>query len=136
MRDLFHTAAKNALQKDGWTITHDPLPLQVGGVDMAVDLGAEKLFGAEKNGQKIAVEVKSFASPSNISEFHTALGQYLDYEYALEEKEPDRVLYLAVPVDVYRGFFKLEFIRIVVSRHHLRLLIYDPEFEEINQWIS
>lgn len=136
MRDFFHDAVKNALIKTGWKITHDPLSFHVGGVDMAIDLGAEKVIGAEKNGQKIAVEVKSFIGPSNISEFHTALGQYLDYEYALEKKEPDRVLYLAVPVDVYKPFFKLEFIQLVVSRHHLRLLIYDPEFEEINQWIS
>lgn len=82
-------------------ITHDPLPLSVGGVEMFVDLGAEQLIAAEKNGRKIAVEIKSFAGPSNISEFHTALGQFLDYEQALEEQDPERVLYLAVPVGIY-----------------------------------
>ena len=100
-QDIFHQATKNALIKDGWTITHDPLFLSVGGIEMFVDLGAEKLIAAEKNGQKSAVEVKSFAGSSNISEFHMALGQFLDYEQALEEKHPERVLYLAVPEGIF-----------------------------------
>ena len=29
-RDMYHTAVKNALIKDGWTITHDPLTLELG----------------------------------------------------------------------------------------------------------
>ncbi|HZO86768.1 MAG TPA: element excision factor XisH family protein [Chthonomonadaceae bacterium] len=29
-RDLFHDACKNALIKDGWTITHDPYLLRRG----------------------------------------------------------------------------------------------------------
>ena len=43
-RDIFHDAVKNALIKEGWTITNDPLFIQFGGVDMYVDLGVEK-FG-------------------------------------------------------------------------------------------
>ena len=135
-RDIFHQAVKNGLIKDGWTITHDPLSLSIGGVEMFVDLGAEKLIAAEKNGQKIAVEIKNFAGPSNISEFHTALGQFLDYEQALEEQEPDRVLYLAVPVDVYDTFFILQFIQTAIRRHQLRLLIYELEQEVIARWQS
>ncbi|HIE28979.1 TPA: fatty-acid oxidation protein subunit alpha [Candidatus Poribacteria bacterium] len=122
-RDIFHQAVKNALIKDGWTITHDPLSFSIGGVEMFVDLG-------------IAVEIKSFAGPSNISEFHTALGQFLDYEQALEEQEPDRVLYLAVPVDVYDTFFILQFIQTAIRRHQLRLVIYEPEQEVIVRWQS
>lgn len=44
-----------------------PLYLDYGGVDMYVDLGAEKLIAAEKNQQKIAVEIKTFNRPSLIS---------------------------------------------------------------------
>lgn len=133
-RDIFHQTVKNALIKDGWTITHDQLFLSIGGVEMFVDLGAEKLIAAYKNGQKIAVEIKSFAGPSNISEFHSALGQFLDYEQALEEQEPDRVLYLAVPVEVYDTFFRLQFIQTAILRHKLRLAIYDSEQEVIVRW--
>lgn len=133
-KDVFHKAVKTALQKDGWTITHDPYPLAVGGVEMYVDLGAEQLLGAEREGNKIAVEIKSFTGPSTISEFHTAHGQFMDYRYALEEEESDRVLYLAVPEKIYTAFFSLRFIQIVVERSQLRLLIYNPEQEVIVLW--
>lgn len=73
-KDVFHNAVKHALDRDGWIITHDPLVLHAGGVEMQVDLGAEYLLAAEKEAHKIAVEVKSFISPSAISDFHTALG--------------------------------------------------------------
>jgi len=29
-RDRYHYEAKRALEKDGWTITHDPFRLQIG----------------------------------------------------------------------------------------------------------
>jgi len=45
-RDTCHDSIKNALIKDGWTITHDPLRLQWGVKDMYVDLGAEKIVAA------------------------------------------------------------------------------------------
>ena len=59
-RDLYHDAVKRALQKDGWKITHDPLKLKMGRRDRYVDLGAERLLAAERRGEQIAVEVKSF----------------------------------------------------------------------------
>jgi hypothetical protein len=76
-KDLFHNTVRHALEKDGWTITHDPLPMQVGRVEMYIDLGAERLIAAERGTEKIAVEIKSFARSSEISEFHTTLGQFL-----------------------------------------------------------
>jgi hypothetical protein len=51
-RDKFHDAVRHALEKEGWTITHDPLPLKIGTLKLEVDLGAEKLIGAEKDNQK------------------------------------------------------------------------------------
>ena len=65
-RDLYHTNIRNALIKDGWTITDDPLRLRWGKKDMYVDLGAHKLLTAEKDKRKIAVEVKSFVGRSQI----------------------------------------------------------------------
>jgi hypothetical protein len=77
-KDRFHQVVKTALAKDGWNVTHDPLQIKVGGVDMEIDLGAERLLAAERGDEKIAVKVKSFlASASAISEFHTALGQFI-----------------------------------------------------------
>ena len=93
-RDIFHDGVKQALEKAGWRITHDPLSLQIGGVEMYIDLGAEQLIAAEKDGEKIVVEIKSFVAVSAIYEFHLAIGQYRNYQLALLQEDPERVLYL------------------------------------------
>ena len=59
-KDRFHDAVKQALLKDQWVITADPLILKIDKVKFEVDLAAEKVFAAEKAGQKIAVEIKAF----------------------------------------------------------------------------
>ena len=85
-RDIFHDAVRTALEHDGWTITHDPLALEFGLGSLYVDLGAESAIAAERENKKIAVEVKSFLSSSAVSEFHTALGQYLNYRLLMKEQ--------------------------------------------------
>lgn len=67
-RDQHHEQVRQALVKDGWAITHDPLRLRWGQRDLFVDLGAEQLLAAEKSDRKIAVEIKSFAGPSMIDD--------------------------------------------------------------------
>lgn len=133
-RDIFHDAVKNALLKEGWTITDDPLFIQFGGVDLYVDLGAEKIIAAEKDQQKIAIEIKSFIGPSLIADFHTALGQFMNYRLALENQDPERILYLAVPSDAYTVFFNLQFTQVVTQRYGLKLIVYEVETEVITQW--
>ncbi|GAA6621104.1 XisH family protein [Scytonema sp. NUACC26] len=134
-RDVFHEVVKKALQKDGWHITHDPLTFSVGGVKMYIDLAAEKLIAAEREGEKIAVEVKSFLEQSSaISEFHTALGQFINYRSALRRREPDRILYLAVPSMTYRTFFQLEFPREMVEENQVKMIVYNIESEVIVEW--
>ena len=113
-KDLFHQAVKQALTKDGWTITNDPLTIRIDRVKLEIDLGAEKVFAAEKNGQKIAVEVKSFINPSAINDFHNALGQFLNYRLALHMTESNRTLYLAVPIDIFNTFFQERFTQAVI----------------------
>lgn len=134
-RDFFHKEVKNALIKDEWSITHDPLFINLGGVDMSIDLGAEKLIGAQKDNQKIAVEIKSFlAQSSAIYEFHTALGQFINYRAALRQEEPERILYLAVPLIAYNNFFQLEFPQSMLKENKVKLIIYNPEKEVITEW--
>jgi hypothetical protein len=133
-RDLFHQVVKDALTKDGWNITHDPFPVDYGDVQMQIDLGAEKLLAATKDAEKIAVEIKSFVNPSNISEFHTAVGQYLNYRRALRAQEPNRVLYLAVPSQTYDEFFRLRFIQEGVEEYQIYLLVYNVEARSIVRW--
>lgn len=133
-KDIFHDAVKRALEKDGWTITDDPLFIRFGGLEMYIDLGAEQLFAAERGREKIAVEVKSFVGPSAATQFNAALGQFLKYQLALEGVEADRTLYLAVPADTYQDFFILELPRLLVQRYQVHLIVYDPEEEVITQW--
>lgn len=74
MRDRYHELLKQALMDDGWEITHDPYYLNVGEVEYQVDLGADRLLGASKGTEKIAIEVKSFLTESPTYEFHQAVG--------------------------------------------------------------
>jgi len=134
-RDKFHEAVKQALIAEGWQITADPFLLQWGGVDLYVDLAAEKMIAAEKAGQKIAVEIKSFIGPSFVAEFHMAVGQYIDYRQALQNKEAERALYLAIPTDTYKTFFMLPFAQSVVTSQHIQLIVYDVVREVIVAWI-
>ena len=78
-RDLYHDLVVQALQAEGWTITHDPLHLAYGGRNLYVDLGAEYPIGAEKAGRKIAVEIKSFLGESDLYELGNSVGQYRLY---------------------------------------------------------
>ena len=135
-KDIFHDLVKRALQQDGWVITHDPLFMEWGEAEIYVDLGAEKLLAAEKGQQKIAVEVKSFLAPSVMSEFHTAVGQYIDYRTVLEAEEPERRLYLAISNDVYHSFFQRPFAQRVVTNNRIALLVYHIQQEAIIRWIE
>ncbi|MEA5451725.1 XisH family protein [Leptolyngbya sp. CCNP1308] len=135
-RDLFHTAVRHGLEKDQWRISSDPLELDWEEVKVKIDLAAERLIAAERGEEKIAVEIKSFISPSPVSDFHTALGQFLNYRIMLEVKEPGRDLYLAIPIDTYETFFQSRFAQTAVERYQLKLIVYNPVSEEIVRWIS
>ncbi len=135
-KDIFHNTVKRGLEKEGWEITDDPLYLDFGGVEMYIDLGVEKLIAAEKEEEKIAVEVKSFISGSTISEFHKTVGQFINYRIALSQKQPKREMYLAIPNTTYETFFKLELIQLVIKTQNIKLIVYDPYREEIEQWIK
>ncbi|MEO0987649.1 MAG: XisH family protein [Cyanobacteria bacterium J06639_14] len=136
-RDIFHQQVKNALVKDGWKITQDPFTIRISeAVKLQIDLAAENAIAAERDAEKIAVEIKSFIGDSDISAFHTALGQYLNYCQAIEEQEPERIVFLAVPIETYEDFFQLSFIQRSLKRYQVRLIIYDPGLEEVRQWIK
>ncbi|QTA81858.1 XisH protein domain-conaining protein [Desulfonema limicola] len=133
-RDSFHSTVKNALIRDGWEITHDPYFMRYGDTEFYIDLGAEKILAAEKEGKKIAVEIKSFLGDSTVYEFHTALGQFISYRNILEETEPDRILYMAVPADIYDSFFRSRFGQMAVRKNQIRMIVYNAQKEEIESW--
>ena len=82
----------------------------------------------------IAVEIKSFLSSSLVSEFHTALGQFLNYRLALAADQQVRDLYLAVADDTYKTFFTLPFIQLALEQYQVKVLIFNPEKAEIASW--
>lgn len=124
-RDIYHDTVIIALEKDGWTITNDQLKLTVGNRSVFVDLGAEKLFAAEKEGRKIAVEIKSFIGASPIRDLEEALGQYVLYSNILEEQEPERLVYLAVPKAIFRDFFSEPICQLLLRRTVVRLTVFE-----------
>jgi len=134
-KDIYHDTVKTALIKSGWQITHDPLVLKWGTKDLYVDLGAERLLAAEKSGQKIAVEVKSFVSPSEVDDLKSAVGQFILYHDILLQLEPDRVLYLAIREAVFEDVFRESIGGILLENKRVRLIVFNPKTEEILRWI-
>ena len=104
-RDAYHQPVIQALTKDGWTITHDPYILEFADERVFIDLGAERLLAAERAGARIAVEIKTFTSPSVIADIEQALGQYLLYRAWMHAVDPLRQLYLAVSAEAADSVF-------------------------------
>jgi hypothetical protein len=135
-RDRYHDWVKETLIQAGWVISHDPLSIRIGKIGIQVDLGLENLIGAEKDTQKIAVEIKGFINVSKITDFYAAFGQYLCYKVALAKKEPNRKLYLAIPAPVYNTLFREILIQEVLQEYPAKLIVYNLSTQEIQSWID
>lgn len=135
-RDVYHDLVVRALIRNGWTITNDPLLIEWAEQDLEIDLGAEQVIAAENSKMKIAVEIKSFLNLSPITDFYGALGQYMTYERALGRIEPDRIMYLAMPLAPYTRLFSTKPIGMLfIEDGTLNLMVFDPRTEEIVKWI-
>ncbi|MEM0994248.1 MAG: element excision factor XisH family protein [Bacteroidota bacterium] len=136
-RDKIHNAVRNALEKDEWEVTDDPLNVKVeGSKGIEIDLGAEKFIAAKKGKKEIAVEIKTFGGGSVLNDFHTALGQYLDYQDALEEGNIDRELFIAIPEEVHESIENFPFILRRIQKYGLKFVVIDIEQEKIVKWIK
>ncbi|NEP08918.1 MAG: XisH protein [Symploca sp. SIO2C1] len=135
-KDIYHNAVKNALVKDGWTITADPYFLKYEDAELYADLAAEKPIAAERQGHKIVVEIKSFVGRSLMYDFHSALGQYIVYRNLIELTAPEYTLYLAIDDAVYKDFFQRKSIQVITQENQLLLMLVDMKKEKILQWIK
>ena len=135
-KDIYHDHVREILEINGWIITHDPYYVRIGGVDFFMDLGAKEVIGAEKEGRKIAVEIKSFASLSNVADFHEAYGKFVLYRKALRKKEPDRILYLAIRTKIWNTFFQKPFIQEVVEEDEVKLIVFNFPDKSLESWIE
>ena len=136
-KDLIHESVKQALINDNWTITDDPFKIELleDGRSLEADLGAEKIFSAEKGAEKIVVEIKTFSGSSIIHQFHKALGQYLAYKTAMKEAEVDRHLFLAVSVNTFYEFMEIKFINLLIQQFEIKVIVVNLEKQEIKKWI-
>lgn len=135
-KDKIHNAIKEALIKDGWTITHDPFTITYGDDTVFADLAAERPFTAERNGEKIIVEIKSFIGRSTIQDFKTALGQYMLYLPAVERLAPEYKLYVAIGEATFNSDLQRDIIKLAVDVYRLPLIVVNLAREEVTQWIN
>ena len=135
-KDIYHDAVKQALIKDGWTITADPYPIKYAEVKLFADLAGEKNIAAIRDEKQIVIEIKSFLSRSPMRDFETALGQYLIYKALLAIDHPKQQLYLAIGQKNYDDFFQQVAIKLILAKYQVSLLVIDLEQEEIITWIS
>lgn len=132
-KDAIHTIVVTALQRENWLITDDPYTLYSGGAKFKIDLGAEKSIIANRDKDKIVVEIKTFEQHSINSDFYEAFGQYTCYDEALEEQIIDRTLYLAISGVAYKRIMAIPFFAVRLQR--MRLIIVNVKKQKILQWI-
>ena len=134
-RDEFHYAVTAALEKEGWKITHDHLDLSVEDTSLFADLGAEAVCVAERQGEKIAIEIKTFKGQSLVHKLHEAIGQYEVYRVALSLLYPEWTMYLAIPDVIYNDLFQRKIVQELIKRQNINLLVYSVSTETIALWI-
>jgi XisH protein len=135
-KDMYHHTVRIALEKEGWVVTHDPfrIPKKKIGAKLEIDLGLERVIVAERDTEKIVVEVKSFLKTSLIHEFHSVLGQYLNYEIGLEKIKADRLLFLAIPETAFKELCEMPLFHASVEKFDIKLIVFEPENETILLW--
>ncbi|NJN33122.1 MAG: hypothetical protein HC817_01590 [Saprospiraceae bacterium] len=94
------------------------------------------MIGAEKDNEKIAVEIKTFGNSSFITALYEAFGKYIIYRNVLKIIQSERVLYLAVPESVYNRFFEETVIQKTVQEEKFKLVIYNQTIQKITKWIE
>lgn len=134
-KDSFHEPVKIALEKEHWHITNDPLFVPTkGGNNFFIDLGAERFIGAERDGECIAVEIKSFSGNSPMYSFYEILGQFLVYKIALREQAKTWDLFIAIS-DI--GFKKLEespILNKAIQEYKLKFVIINATSQSVVEW--
>jgi XisH protein len=134
--DKYHDAVKIALVKDGWTITNDPFTIDFEDATLFADLAAERTIAAQKDNEKIAIEIKMFGSNSAYDDLEKAFGQYQVYRSFLRQIEPLREIFLAVPLEKFEKIFTRNSVKFLVADLQIKLIVFNPNKEEIIEWIK
>jgi hypothetical protein len=134
-KDIYHDAVRDALVNDGWEITDDPFRLAIGRRQAYVDLAARNLLTVQRAGREIAVEIKSFLSPSLLEDMYGAIGQYILYRLALETLPEPLPLYLAVS-DATWNMLEEEQMTRYFEKLTFKILVFNPVTRHISEWID
>jgi hypothetical protein len=134
-KDRIHEAVKNALVKDGWTITDDPYRIHYEDTDVYADLRVEKTDGETGAHHALVIEIKSFLDQSAIHNLEVSLGQYVAYRTLLKAVAPDCKLYLAVADAIYQSQFQRKSFQFIVQDNQVALIVVDVHREEVMAWI-
>ena len=136
-KDIYHDSFVRALIKEGWTVTHDPLSIQIDATTLLVDIGAEQIVTADRDGERIAVEIKSFVSLSSVQDLKEAVGQFWLYELALRKSlaHRDRSLFLAIRQEMFESVFVKGIGKLFLENNALQIIVFDEDIEEIREWI-
>ena len=133
--DFIQPQVRAALEKDGWKVINDPFFIPVEGLTgLFIDLAVQNIFGAERDGEKIAVEIKGFGEQSLTHDFYLALGQVLVYESGMADQGLDWPLYLAVPLEEFKRLEKIPLFIKVIDKFQINTLIIDIENQTISSW--
>jgi tetratricopeptide (TPR) repeat protein len=133
-RDAIHFEVRDALIHDGWTITDDPFHLDYLTDELQVDLGTERLIAATRGIQRIAVEIKSFAGKSILTDAQQAIGQYIFYRSLLAEQEPHRRIYLALSEEAASLIDLHPAIGLVLAKQQIGLIVVNITSREVVEW--
>lgn len=130
--DYYHQSVVRALIKDGWTITGEQVFLEVRKRKMFIDIQAAK---ASEN-LVILVEVKGFENAGSVVEYlANTVGKYVLYRAVIKFNELAIPLFLAVPVKAYKSVLSEPLSRLMIQEEDIKLVVFDPDTEEITQWI-
>jgi hypothetical protein len=135
-KDRIHEAVKNALVKEGWTVTDDPFRIVYEDADLYADLRIVKTEADTTVQRALIIEIKSFAGASPLHSLETALGQYELYRIYLQSVAPEDRLYLAISLTTYEEQFTRPAFAIIIQEKSLPLLVVDIEHEEVARWIN
>jgi hypothetical protein len=130
-RDLYHDLVVNALVKDGWTITDDPLRMTWDTVNLFTDLRARRTNDPSDD---IAVEIKSFIGRSDVADLEHALGQYLLYRVVASALDLPTTFWLAISEEAYSEIFESGLGQLARLEYGVNLVVIDLENEEVVAW--
>jgi hypothetical protein len=132
-KDHYHDVVVNALRKAEWTHIDEQIGIIIEDRRLWIDIRASK----EAEQRAVLIEVKGFENrPSPVEYLAQATGKYALYRATLDYLQIELPLYMAVPEVAYRGILSEEIGKQTLKYSGVRLLVFDPEREEILAWID